>query len=127
MHLFNVAFSDLPFGFRLFVTSLARIFPSIGLSGADVYATLVFGEEWYGTIDLASMPAKVIKKAIGSSGISDPLDQLGTIGCGHSADLKLRVITGKAYSRKARVTRGKLTLVHAVDCADTAQPMQRAA
>lgn len=125
--IFDVAFRDLPFGFRMYTTSSARIFPSLGLSGADVYTTLVFGEEWYGTIKLNAMPAKIIRKPIGSSGVFDPLDQVGTIGCSNPADLKLRVITGKAYSRKATVTRGKLRLVHSADWVEETQPAKLAA
>lgn len=78
--LFDVAYKDLPGGFRIFESTLVRIFASLGLSGADVYGTIVFGEEAYATIDLDSMPAKVIVKPIGSSGVSDPLDQVGTVG-----------------------------------------------
>ena len=78
--LFDGAYSRLPFGFQLFTSSLARIFPSLGLSGADVYATLVFGQEWFGTVDFDALPARVIRKEIGSSGIVDPLDQAGSVG-----------------------------------------------
>jgi N4-gp56 family major capsid protein len=78
--LFDVEFKDLPFGVRIYSTSLCRIFGSLGLSGADVYGNLLFGEEWYATVDLDSMPMKVIVKERGSSGVYDPLDQVGTIG-----------------------------------------------
>lgn len=78
--IFDVAFSDLPFGFRLYVTSLARIFASLGFSGADVYATMVLAEEAYGTVKLESMPARIIRKELGSAGANDPLDQVGTVG-----------------------------------------------
>lgn len=78
--LFDVAFRDLPFGVRVYTTSLCRIFPSLGLSGADVYGNLLFGEEWYGTAKLDSLPARVIVHERGSSGVFDPLDQLSTAG-----------------------------------------------
>lgn len=78
--LFDVAFKDLPFGIRIYHTSLARIFPSAGLSGADVYATMVMGEEFYGHIKLDALPAKIIKHGRGTSGVYDPLDQVATIG-----------------------------------------------
>ena len=78
--LFDVEFRDLPFGVRLYSTSLCRIFASLGLSGADVYGNLLFGEEFYATIDLDSMPAKVIYHERGSSGVSDPLDQVASLG-----------------------------------------------
>ena len=78
--LFDLEFRDLPFGIRIYTTSLCRIFASLGLSGADVYGTLVFGDQWYGTINLEKLPAKVIVKDRGSSGTSDPLDQLASVG-----------------------------------------------
>lgn len=78
--LFDRAFTDLPFGVRVYNSSLCRIFASLGLSGADVYGSLLFGKEWFGTVDLDALPARVIRKEIGSSGIYDPLDQAGSIG-----------------------------------------------
>lgn len=78
--LFDLEFRDLPFGFRIYTTSLCRIFASLGLSGADVYGVVVFGDQWYGTINLDKMPAKVIVKDRGSAGTSDPLDQLASVG-----------------------------------------------
>lgn len=76
----KTAIQDIPYGMRVFNSSLSRIFPSLGLSGADVYATLVFGDEWFGTVDLDALPARVIRKEVGSSGIYDPLDQAGSVG-----------------------------------------------
>jgi N4-gp56 family major capsid protein len=78
--LFDVTFKDLPFGFRIYSTTACRIFASLGLSGADVYGTILLGEEAYGQIDLDAMPAKVIVKPRGSAGTADPLDQVGTVG-----------------------------------------------
>jgi N4-gp56 family major capsid protein len=78
--LFDAEFRDLPGGIRIWETTNSRIFSSLGRSGADVYATLLFGAEWYGTVKLDALPAKVIVKERGSGGTSDPLDQLGTIG-----------------------------------------------
>lgn len=79
--LFDVTFKDLPLGFRLFESNLTRVFASAGLSGADVIATLVLGEEAYGTVKLDTMPAKIITKPRGSSGaIGDPLDQVASVG-----------------------------------------------
>lgn len=76
--LFDTAFRDLPFGIRLYVTSLCRIFASLGLSGADIYGTLVMGEEFYGTVDLDSMPARILTQKPG--GVTDPLEQVATAG-----------------------------------------------
>jgi N4-gp56 family major capsid protein len=78
--LFDTEIKDLPFGVRVYTTSLCRIFASLGLSGADVYGTVLFGDQWYGTINLEKMPAKVIVKERGSAGTADPLNQLMSIG-----------------------------------------------
>jgi N4-gp56 family major capsid protein len=64
----------------LYITTNTRIFASSGLSGADVHATLVFGDQWYGVVKYDSMPAEVIVKERGSGGTSDPLNQLATVG-----------------------------------------------
>lgn len=78
--LFDTMFQDLPLGFRLFVTTNTRNFIDAGLSTADVHATLVFGEEWFGVVDYDALPAEVIVKERGSGGTSDPLNQLATVG-----------------------------------------------
>lgn len=52
-----------------------------GASSADVYGTPVFGQNAYGIIALGGDEnAKIISKARGSSGTSDPLDQWATVG-----------------------------------------------
>ena len=78
--IFSTQFKDLPMGFRVLTTTNARIFASLGLSGANVYITHVLAEEAYGTADYAALPARIIKHERGSSGISDPLDQAATVG-----------------------------------------------
>lgn len=78
--LFDVSFKDLPLGFRLFGTTNARIYASAGLSGADVYATLVIGEEFYGTEKLSAMSAEVIVVRPDQASLSNPLKQLGSVG-----------------------------------------------
>jgi len=78
--LFDTMFQDLPMGFRLFITTNTRNFIDAGLSTADVHATLVFGEEWFGAVDYDALPSEVIVKERGSGGTSDPLNQLATVG-----------------------------------------------
>ena len=51
-----------------------------GAEGADVYATLIFGENAYGTTALAAGGLEHIVKQLGSAGSSDPLDQRATVG-----------------------------------------------
>lgn len=76
--IFDVTFKDLPLGFRYYESSLCPISRASGYG--DVYNTFVLGKEAYGTVKLESMPSKVITHLPGSSGVSDPLDQVGTIG-----------------------------------------------
>ena len=51
-----------------------------GSEGRDVYATLVFGENAYGTTALANGGLEHIVKQLGSAGSSDPLNQRATVG-----------------------------------------------
>jgi len=53
-----------------------------GASGIDVYSTLVYGQDAFGTIELGGdgKNVKVIINPPGSSGALDPLEQRGTIG-----------------------------------------------
>ena len=85
--LFNVAFKDLPLGFRIYETTNVRKFVDAGLSAADVHVTHVLGEGAYGVVDYEALPARIIRKARGSAGTNDPLDQVASIGwkAGHAA------------------------------------------
>lgn len=78
--LFDVEFRDLPMGFRVFVTTNVRVFAGGGFSAADVVATMLIGEEFYGTSKFDTMPARIITHDRGTSGIVDPLDQVASIG-----------------------------------------------
>lgn len=51
-----------------------------GSEGIDVYATLIFGENAYGTTALANGGLEHIVKQLGSAGSSDPLNQRATVG-----------------------------------------------
>lgn len=78
--LFDSSFSDFLWGTRLFESSGVRVFLSAGMSGADIYATLVVGDESYMVVDYESMPPKTIVKPRGSTGVVDPLDQIASVG-----------------------------------------------
>ena len=68
-------------GVRFEVTTQARVFSSAGLSGADVYATVVFGESAYGAAKFEEQSVAIVVKPFGSSGaVDDPLDQLASVG-----------------------------------------------
>lgn len=51
-----------------------------GASGKDVYATLVFGDNAYGTTSIEGGGLEHIVKQLGSSGADDPLNQRATVG-----------------------------------------------
>lgn len=68
-------------GVRFDITTQARVFSSAGLSGADVYATVVFGEAAFGAVKFEEQSVALIVKPLGSSGaVDDPLDQLASVG-----------------------------------------------
>ena len=51
-----------------------------GFMGRDVYATLVLGENAYGTTELTGGGLQHIVKQLGSAGTADPLNQRATVG-----------------------------------------------
>ena len=51
-----------------------------GIAGRDVYATLVFGDNAYGTTELTGGGLEHIVKQLGSAGTADPLNQRATVG-----------------------------------------------
>ena len=58
-----------------------EIYPGeAGAEGVDVYATLILGENAYGTTALANGGLEHIVKQLGSAGSSDPLNQRATVG-----------------------------------------------
>mgnify|MGYP002517955624 CR=1 FL=1 len=59
----------------------AVIYPGeAGAEGRDVYATLVLGDNAYGTTQLGGEGLQHIVKQLGSAGTSDPLNQRATAG-----------------------------------------------
>ncbi len=51
-----------------------------GAEGRDVYATLILGDNAYGTTQLSGEGLQHIVKQLGSAGTSDPLNQRATVG-----------------------------------------------
>ena len=51
-----------------------------GVNGADIYSTLILGDDAYGTTKIADGGLQHIVKPLGSGGTSDPLDQRSTVG-----------------------------------------------
>ena len=66
--------------FALLKSPNAKVFTGQGESSADVYATLIFGAEAYGTTRVSGEAVKNIVKPLGSAGTDDPLDQRATSG-----------------------------------------------
>jgi N4-gp56 family major capsid protein len=71
---------DVFYGVRFVETTNAKIFTSAGLSGANVYATMICGAGAYGVTDWEAHSPQLLVKSVGSAGADDPLSQYGTIG-----------------------------------------------
>lgn len=67
-------------GVRFVVSPRAKVFKGEGASGADVYSTLIYGENAYGVTDLEGAGMEHIVKPLGSGGTADPLNQRATVG-----------------------------------------------
>jgi N4-gp56 family major capsid protein len=65
---------------RFIETPNAKVFTGEGASSIDVYSTLVFGMDAYGTTRISGEAMKNIVKPLGSAGSADPLDQRATSG-----------------------------------------------
>lgn len=65
---------------RFVETTNAKVFTAAGESSNDVYATIIFGAEAYGTSRVSGEAVKNIVKPLGSAGTDDPLDQRATSG-----------------------------------------------
>ena len=62
-------------------TTEDKVYPGeAGLAGRDVYATLVMGDNAYGTTELTGGGLEHIVKQLGSAGTADPLNQRATVG-----------------------------------------------
>lgn len=65
---------------RFVESTNCKVFTAAGSGGADVYATLIFGENFYGTTRVSGQALRNIVKPLGSAGTADPLDQRSTMG-----------------------------------------------
>lgn len=65
---------------RFVETVNAKVFAGEGKSDIDVYATIIFGSDAYGTTRISGEAMKNIVKPLGSAGTADPLDQRATSG-----------------------------------------------
>ena len=90
------------FGFKFFETTNAKVFTAAGASSIDVYATIVHGMHWFGTIKYmdntggqkvptaqGNFMVEMFMHPPGSAGSADPLNQRGTIGWKVSHAIKI--------------------------------------
>ncbi len=68
------------YGVRFVQSSRAKVFQKAGASSADVYATMIFGDDAYGVTDITGGGLQHIVKPLGSAGSADPLNQRATCG-----------------------------------------------
>lgn len=67
-------------GVRFAVSTLAQVFTGAGAAGIDVYATLFFGKNSFGIVELSGATMEHIFHPVGSAGGADPLNQYWTSG-----------------------------------------------
>ena len=68
-------------GAALVTEAADKLYPGeAGLASRDVYATLVLGDNAYGTTELSGGGLQHIVKQLGSAGTADPLNQRATVG-----------------------------------------------
>lgn len=65
---------------RFIESTNAKVYTAGGSGGADVYATLIIGADFYAQSRIAGEAMKNIIKPLGSAGSADPLDQRQTTG-----------------------------------------------
>lgn len=68
-------------GCQVFQSTLCPVFTGEGSGGADVYGSMVVGQNAFGVVDVGGTGKfKTYVKPLGSGGTADPLDQRATIG-----------------------------------------------
>ena len=65
---------------RFLETTNAKVFAGAGSGGADVYATIIFGQNAYAMTRISTMVLQNIVMPLGSGGTTDPLKQRATSG-----------------------------------------------
>lgn len=68
------------YGVRFVQSTRAKKFEGAGASGADVYSTLILGDDAYGVTEIEGGGLEHIVKQRGSAGTADPLNQRATAG-----------------------------------------------
>jgi len=68
------------YGVRFVQSTRCKKWEKAGASGADVYSTLILGDDAYGVTEIEGGGLEHIVKQLGSSGTGDPLNQRATCG-----------------------------------------------
>lgn len=68
------------YGTRFVESANIEIGVAAGAAGVDTYRNFMFGRGAYGIVSIAGGNLRTIMKQLGSSGVSDPLDQIATVG-----------------------------------------------
>lgn len=76
---FDGSLGDL-YGVKFWVTDKSTVFTGAGAAGIDVYASLFFGANAYGVINLDGHSLRTFYKPLGSAGTADPIDQQQSMG-----------------------------------------------
>ncbi|MGL5713429.1 MAG: N4-gp56 family major capsid protein [Paraclostridium sp.] len=65
---------------RFIESTNTKVFTGAGAAAADVYATVIFGKDFYGVTEISELVSENIIKPLGSAGAADPLNQRSTSG-----------------------------------------------
>lgn len=69
------------YGIEIFQSTLCPVFSAAGSAGANVYGTLIIGQEAFGAVDIGgSGKFELVEQPLGSAGAADPLKQRATMG-----------------------------------------------
>ena len=68
------------YGVKFWVTDKAKVFTGAGAAGIDVYASLFFGANAYGIVNLDGHSLQSFYKPLGSAGTADPISQQQSMG-----------------------------------------------
>lgn len=68
------------YGVRFVESPRAKLWEGAGASDADVYSTLIMGDDAYGVTEISGGGLEHIVKQLGSAGTGDPLNQRATCG-----------------------------------------------
>ncbi len=92
-------------GLRFVETANAKVQASYGLSGADVYQTIILADQAYMVSDLSNQTLRTYFQPRGSAGTADPLSQLSTLG--YKAAFACTILNNNFMLRLEHVTTAK--------------------